>query len=376
MDWSLVRIKMVRGGLAFLFWTLIGLSFAGQLYLSSFKSGRSVSWGQAVSWSLGDWYVWAVLSLPIVQLARRFRFDSPNWGLSVGLHLLASAGFSLAYMAVRALLGQLQGSFAGTPITFGEAFSPLLFKTFLLNLLIYWVVVSVTHAFDYYRQVREREVRAVELEKRLTEARLQALQMQLNPHFLFNTLHAISALMHKDVEAADRMIARLSDLLRYALESTGEQEVSLGQELDFLRRYLEIEQTRFGSRLRVEMDIAPDTLDARVPNLILQPIVENAIQHGIEPHSRPGILRIQSRRENNGLHIEVRDNGGGLSGGKLSREGVGLSNTRARLKQLYGEEHRFDFNNASEGGLIVGLVLPFRHAEVSRAVSDRRKVAH
>jgi len=364
MGSSLFGNRWIRSSLAFLFWTLIGLSFAGQLYLSSSRSGQAVSWSRAVSWSLGDWYVWAVLSLPIVHLARRFRFDTPNWGLSVGLHLVASAGFSLVYMALRAWVGQWQGRLTGTPISFGEAFSPLLFKTFLLNLLIYWVVVSVTHAFDYYRQVREREVRAVELEKRLTEARLQALQMQLNPHFLFNTLHAISALMHKDVEAADRMIARLSDLLRYALESTGEQEVSLRQELDFLRRYLEIEQTRFGSRLTVEMDIAPDTLDSRLPNLILQPIVENAIQHGIEPHSRPGLIRIRSRRENGGLRIEVRDNGGGLPDGKLSREGVGLSNTRARLKQLYADRHRFEFDNSPQGGLVVGLTLPLRPAPV------------
>jgi signal transduction histidine kinase len=361
MNQAVLRNRFVKGGLAFLLWTLIGFAFAGQLYLSGVRSGRSVSWSQAVGSSLGDWYVWAVLSLPIVQLARRFRFDSPNWGFSVTFHLLASAAFSLIYMVVRALVGQVQGRLAGTPITFAEAF-PLLFKTFLLNLLIYWVIVSIAHAFDYYRQVREREVRAVELEKRLTEAKLEALQMQLNPHFLFNTLYAISALMHKDVEAADRMIARLSDLLRYALESTTEQEVSLRQELDFLRRYLEIEQTRFGERLRVEMDIAPDTLDVRVPNLILQPVVENAIQHGIEPHSRPGVLRISSRREDGALRVVIRDNGNGLAGGQLSREGVGLSNTRSRLKQLYGDRHRFEFDNAEGGGLTVQLVIPLRAA--------------
>src|SRR5438309_7134833 len=171
-------------------------------------------------------------------------------------------------MALRAWVGQLQSLTVGKPVAFAETFNPLLVKTFHFNLLIYWVIVSVSHTFDYYRQVQERELRAAELEKRLTQAKLQALQMQLNPHFLFNTLHSISSLMHKNVEAADRMIARLSDLLRLALESTDEHEVPLRQELSFLDRYLEIEQTRFGDRLQVHKEIAPDTLDAVVPNLI------------------------------------------------------------------------------------------------------------
>jgi len=362
MAWIFVRHRLLRAAIALLFWTLIGLAFAGRLYLSSFKLGISMSWGQAVSSSLVDWYVFALLSLPIVYLARRFRFDSPGWGSSVAIHLIASGVFSIIYILVRALIGQLQSRVVGTPVPFSELFSPLLFKSFLWNLLIYWVIVSVTHAFDYYRQVREREIRAVELEKRLAEARLQALQMQLNPHFLFNTLHAISALMHKDVEAADRMIARLSELLRYALESTEAQEVSLRQELDFLRRYLEIEETRFGNRLRVEMDIAPDSLEAQVPNLILQPIVENAIRHGIEPHGKPGVIRIKARCENGSLRVEVHDNGNGLPGGSLPREGVGLSNTRSRLNQLYGGRFQFDFNNVPGGGLMVGMIIPLRRS--------------
>src|SRR5690242_9119565 len=285
--------RSFRWTLVFLFWTLIGLSFASQLYLSSYNAGRAISWSRAVSWSLGDWYVWAVVSLPIVQLARRFRFDDTNWGRNVAVHLTASAFFSLVYTLLRAGVGQLQSQLAGQPVSFAETFNPLLVKTFHLNLLIYWVIVSVNHAFGYYRQVQDRELRAAELEKRLAQAKLQALQMQLNPHFLFNTLHAISSLMHKDVEIADRMITRLSDLLRYALESTDAQEVPLRQELDFLRRYLEIEQTRFGDRLQVRMDIAPDTLEARVPNLVLQPLVENAIRHGIEPRARPGLIELR-----------------------------------------------------------------------------------
>jgi LytS/YehU family sensor histidine kinase len=166
--------------------------------------------------------------------------------------------------------------------------------------------------------------------------------------------------MHKDVEAADRMITRLSDLLRYALESTSEQEVPLRKELEFLGRYLEIEKTRFGSRLNVEMNIAPDTLDALVPNLILQPLVENAIRHGIEPHAKAGRIELRSRHEDAVIRLEVRDNGAGLAPDSVPEEGVGLSNTRARLKQLYGEAQRFSLNNAQEGGLVVSVTLPFR----------------
>ena len=355
----LIRNRPLRWALVFVFWTLIGLSFASQFYLASYKAGRPVTWGQAVGWSLGDWYVWAVMSLPIVQLARRFRFDDVKWGRNVAIHLAASAICSLGYMALRAGVGQVQSRWGGTPVSFAETFSPLLFKTFHFNLLIYWVIVSVSHAFDYYRQMQERELRAAELEKRLAQARLQTLQMQLNPHFLFNSLHAISALVHKDADLADQMITRLSDLLRYALESTDAQEVPLRQELDFLRRYLEIEQTRFGDRLAVRLEMAPETLDALVPNLLLQPLVENAIRHGIEPRAKPGQIELRSRCEGGQLKLEVRDNGVGLSPGRKLEEGVGLSNTRARLEQLYGDRHRFALSEGPDGGLAVCLELPF-----------------
>jgi sensor histidine kinase YesM len=290
----------------------------------------------------------------------------------VPLHLAASAAFSLIYMVLRAVLGQVQDWFGGHTIAFWQAFQPLLVKSFHYNLLIYWVILNVAHAFDFYREARERELRTSELERHLAQARLQALQMQLNPHFLFNTLHAISALMHKDVELADRMIARLSDLLRYALESTDAQEVSLEQELDFLERYLEIEQTRFGDRLVVHREIDPHALDARVPNLILQPIVENAIRHGIEPHARHGQIRLSARRDNGVLHLEVQDNGKGLppDHGPME-EGVGLSNTRARLEELYGDRYRFEFRNAKEGGLIVHMVIPCSAAQEPHAASER-----
>lgn len=361
-------LSLQRRGMRWLlgvaFWTLIGLSFASQFYLSSAKAGLPVSWGQAVSWALGDWYVWALLSLPIVQLARRFRFDAPAWQRNVGIHLAASLVCSMVYVVLRALLGQLQSRWVGAPVTFAEAFDPLVVKTFQFNLLIYWVVVSVSHAFSYYRQFQERALRASELEKRLTEARLQALQMQLNPHFLFNTLNAISSLMHQDVKAADRMLARLADLLRYTLDSTNAQEVPLRKELAFLDRYLDIERSRFGARLRVEKDVAPEALNVLVPNLMLQPLVENAIKHGVERKTREGLITLGARTVQGRLLIEVRDNGPGLGPEGLRREGIGLSNTRARLQQLYGADHRFELKTAAEGGLVVEIELPVQSRPV------------
>ena len=352
---TVIQKRWAKWLFGFVFWTLLGLSFASQFYISSAKAGLEVSWRQAVSYALGDWYVFAALSVPVIQLARRFRFEAGTWAWSLAAHLLGAVTFSFAYMVVRAWIGQWQSG-----ASFAEAFRPLLVKTWHFNLLVYCVILAVSQAFDYYRKYRERELHASELEKNLAQAKLHALQMQLNPHFLFNTLHSISSLMHKDVEAADRMIVRLSDLLRAALENSDTQEVTLRHELEFLQSYLEIEQIRFGNRLTVKLDIAPDTLEAQVPNLILQPLVENAIRHGIEPHARPGRIELRAHRQAGELALDVCDNGAGLPNQGPGREGVGLSNTRARLQELYGKAHRFELGSAPGGGLLVQLVIPFR----------------
>ena len=200
------------------------------------------------------------------------------------------------------------------------------------------------------------------LEAGLAEARLDALKLQLQPHFLFNTLHAISSLMHKDVDAADRMIARLSELLRGAIEKVGVQEVTLREELEFLSGYLEIEQTRFHDRLSIKQDIDPGALDARVPNLMLQPLVENAIRHGIEPKTGPGTITIRCVRDNGVLIFNIIDDGPGIAGGRTGtiREGVGLSNTRSRLEHLYGDAHKLELVNTESGGVDVRLEIPYR----------------
>lgn len=348
-----------RWTLFFAFWALVGLSFAIHFFLNSSKTGRPVSWREAVTFSLADWFIFALLSIPVIKLARHFPFERRTWGRVAVVHILYSILFSFAFMVLRASVGQFQAWISpATGLSFSRAF-PLLAKTFQFNVWVYWVILSVCHAFDYYQKFHERELRASELEKSLAQAKLQALQSQMNPHFLFNTLHTISALMHKDVDAADRMVMKLSDLLRLALDNTDTHEVSLSQELDFLKRYLEIEQTRFRDRLKVEMEIAPETLRARVPNLVLQPLVENAIRHGVERHARPGRIVLRAQQHDGLLELQVQDNGDGLPPGGPRREGIGTSNTRSRLVQLYGDNHKFELQNIPTGGLLARVVIPF-----------------
>ena len=361
MPKTLLSRRSLPWVLYFAIWTVIGLAFAGQLYLTQAEIGRPVNWQFALSRNLIDWYAFAVLAIPAIWLANRIPLERGDWRRRITIHAVASILFSVVWMVLRAVLAAaVELTPERTPLGFWTAFSYALVATFFFNVLIYWVVVSVAHTIRFYRRDRERELRTAELETRLAQARLQALQMQLNPHFLFNTLHAISSLMHKDVEAADRMLIRLGDLLRYALESTDEQEVPLRRELDFLDRYVEIEQTRFGDRLTITKEIEPETLDAVLPNLLLQPIIENAIQHGIEPHARRGHIVLKSAREGNAMRLEIRNNGDGLPGGTKPQEGVGISNSRARLQQLYGDQGQFRLANAPEGGLIVSIVVPWR----------------
>jgi sensor histidine kinase YesM len=239
----------------------------------------------------------------------------------------------------------------------------VLLSNFLVGLVVYGLILAVGVALNYYGQYRQEELRASQLEAQLAQSQLQALKMQLHPHFLFNTLNSISALQLVDLRAAQKMMARLGDFLRMTLDNVGAQEVTLKEEIEFLRCYLEIEHTRFDKRLTTRLLIAPDTLDAKVPNLILQPIVENAIRHGIAPRLAPGIISISAQRENGLLRMQVVDNGEGLTentGNKAGpAEGLGLANTRSRLQHLYGSKARLHLANAREGGLVVTLEIPF-----------------
>lgn len=347
--------------LYWLSWTLVGLAFAGQHYLKAASFGEGVSWAVALQGALADWYVFALLAFPAFRLARRFPLGGARWRLRLALHGLGGVVFSLVWILGRAGVGELffPGHRSEKPLH--ELIRYVLVATFFFNMLVYWVVVTVAHTVAYADSLRERERRLVELEGRLSSARLMALQMQLNPHFLFNALNGIGTLMFRDVDAADAMLVRLAELLRHALDRSGRQLVSLREELSFLERYLTLEQMRFGERLTVEREIDDGLLDAQVPNLILQPLVENAIKHGIEPRVAPGriVLRAVSPAPGR-LRLEVADNGRGLPPDRGPGSGVGTSNTLARLAQLYRSEGSFRLEPNPGGGVSAVVELPLR----------------
>ena len=240
----------------------------------------------------------------------------------------------------------------------------------LLDLLAYGSLAGLAHAVHFSKRYRERERRALFLESNLTKARLNALQAQLQPHFLFNTLNAIATLLRRDPKAAEVTLTSLSELLRLALSRSNEQEIPLREEMEFLERYLEIQQTRFGDRLRFEQQVDPAALDCLVPTLMLQPLVENAIRHGLEPSPNPGCVRVQAQRTGEKLSLSVEDDGVGL--GAEVRDGVGLSNLRARLEALYGADQQMHVRARPQGGVAVRIEIPLRPAPPLEAINPRR----
>jgi two-component sensor histidine kinase len=380
----------LRLALIFLVFTVVGLLEAGQNLMMQYLANRPFTGWQALLMGVSDWYIWAALT-PFVLLAAQYcPLGQRSWPVSLFLHIVLSV--MCATLVVQLMIPVMERVQMDTdsprlakPGDVNEAVPPdpsplpstfpttsrwdsnelgfrLIGLRFAVYLLVYWTIVGVGHALAYYRKYREREMHALALESRLSQTQLQMLKMQLQPHFLFNTLNAISALMHQDVELADQMLVRLAQLLRATLESSGSQEVPLKQELEFVELYLEIEQARFGPRLVVNLVADAETMDAAVPNLILQPLVENAVRHGVAPRPETGHIDIRARRENGRLRVEIMDDGPGMPGGPSAqkREGVGLSNARARLQQMYGDAHQFTLANRAGGGLIVTLCVPFR----------------
>jgi LytS/YehU family sensor histidine kinase len=340
-------------------WTVVGLAFAGQHYLTSAKVGVPVAWGSAITGALADWYLFGLLALPAARLAARFNLAGRHWRLRIALHLVAGAVFSLLWILLRAALAQVLVPLRGAEKPFGEVLRYVLVATFFFNMIVYWVVVTGTHAFAYYRSFRERERNVLELEARLTSARLHALRMQLNPHFLFNALNGIGTLMYRNVDAADSMLVKLASLLRHSLDRGEHLTAPLREELEFLDRYLDLEQMRFGDRLRVERDIDPSLLPLPIPTLLLQPLVENAIKHGVEPVTRPGTVTVRIERTDDGrVRLEVHDDGRGVPPGGPSREGVGTSNTRHRLRQQYGSAASFVLTPREGGGTSAIIEIP------------------
>lgn len=388
-----VRFQLVASALILGIWALLVLAFAGQLVFTT-----STPWETALRISLRDWIPWAVLAPVTAWLAWKFPLEREKLHLSIPVHVV---GCMLMVLACDLIVRQLPSPFPQRPdaraedsqedrprmgMRWGPGPGPgpgsawrdgppqedgppprlqdrprgpmhmgALVMRARFNLPIYWVIVSIVHALIYYRRSREKEMSSRELEARLTEAKLQALRMQLHPHFLFNTLNAISTLVHTNPKAADEMIGNLSELLRATLDTT-EQEISLRRELEFLDRYLEIQQARFRGRLKLEKSVAENTLAALVPTLVLQPLVENAIRHGVEPQTGTGLVRISAAVNGANVLITIEDDGPGTQ--NKGSSGIGLANTRARLEQLYGTAGILRLLSP-ERGFAVQVQLPY-----------------
>ncbi|MCI0491189.1 MAG: histidine kinase [Blastocatellia bacterium] len=344
-------------------WTLIALFFTGETLMRSQLDGPSLPWLRVLGWQLFSCYLWLAFLPLILWLGRRFRFERGQLTRSLMIHFAAALVIPLLQQGIDAFVLPRLGYPPGRHLdSFLATYKSFLLFNYPINVAAYWATIGAQYGIGYYHMYRERELRASQLEAKLAQSQLQVLKMQLHPHFLFNTLNTISELIHKDPDVAEQMVTNLSDLLRLALQTAGGQEVPLQQELDFLEKYLEIEQMRFHDRLLVRMEIDPDALNASVPNMILQPLVENAIRHGIAPLDCGGRIEIRAARDNGRLSLRVSDDGQGLPGGNIAaiKEGVGLANTRARLKHLYGAEHRFELRGAPGPGLTLEMTIPYR----------------
>lgn len=357
-------------------WTLIGMTFTlnyyffADHYVAIFRQPPSL--GQMLIWELPYWFLWAALSPLVFWLTRRFPLERGHLISNSGLHVIACLLLSLVHRAAYLVVGWvLHVAVYRRLASISEVFSFLLLFNLPTGFMSYSTVLLVGYAIDYYRRYQDEELKISRLKAELaqaqlqvTQAQLQSLKMQLQPHFLFNTLNSISTLLDEDVEAADEMLARLGDFLRLTLDNSGAQQVTLQEELEFLRCYLGIEQVRFQDRLTVQMEIDPETLDALVPNLILQPIVENAIRHGIIACVGKGRIEIHSYRSNGLLRLEVTDNGPGLHADRsadpgTNKRGLGFSLTQQRLERLYANNQRLSLQDGAAGGLQVTLEIPF-----------------
>jgi signal transduction histidine kinase len=361
--------------LSFGLWTFVAVANGVTIFQFDRSIGRYMSLRDEITLPLINNLIYAALTPVVFGLALRHPIQRTNWMRRTGVHFVGSLGFTVAHVALRSLVypvwdPRIRGYayIVWNPHTYVFNVQWVLInRLFFYNVTsdissVYLPIVLIAQAVWYQKKFREREVRTFELEAQLAKAHLQALKSQLQPHFLFNTLHSISALMLTDVQAADRMMTRLSDLLRMSLENDGVQETSLSRELEFVGGYLEIEKVRFEERLEVVLEIPPDTLDARVPHLLLQPLVENAVRHGISRRSAAGEIRIAATHDDHSLYLRVRDNGPGLGEheARPGKVGLGLVATRERLQTLYGSDQSIDIRNLPEGGVEACVRIPFR----------------
>ncbi|MCI0614730.1 histidine kinase [bacterium] len=335
-------------------WIIVGLVFTSQLHFFAAHAGGKMSWLDSLVWEIPRWLLWAFFAPFVTRLARRYPVHKENAAKRIALHTFFGVIFSLIHLVLFVLIFHGIRTLMGDHGKFFDTLQFAFALDFHVGVAVYWLLVLL-------RQSRDSEQRIARLHAELSQAQLQALKMQLHPHFLFNTLNSISSYLRKDVEIADEMIGRLGDFLRLTLQNSGAQEIPLQQELNFLKQYLEIEQLRFQDRLNADFDIAPETLTALVPNLILQPIVENAVRHGVSAKSGPGTIQIIAKRNDSKLQIIISDNGPGIP--EQPRQGIGITSTLNRLEQLYGAQGVFQITNRSDGGTIAILEIPFRESE-------------
>lgn len=348
-------------------WTAWGLFLSTAVAVYSRLGGKDLPFLTAFRLNMPGALVWAVFTPAIIWLGRRLPpFEGRRWPRGVAVNVFASmVAVFLEVLVITVNQRWTDPMPNAAPLLISSLRSFVWW--FPSDALIYWAILAIDYGVRHYDKLRERELRASQLEAQLSEARLQVLKKQLQPHFLFNALHTVGQLIRTGQHAtAVEVVAGLGDLLRRVLDEGATQDVPLKQELEFIRGYLDIEQIRFRDRLRVVIDAESETLDARVPHLILQPLVENAIHHGIAPRASGGSLVICARRINGDLHLTVRDDGSGLAARTLAVEarGVGLTNTSARLRQLYGPGASFEVVNAADGGVAAHVVLPFQLAAV------------
>ncbi|HEX3183370.1 MAG TPA: histidine kinase [Pyrinomonadaceae bacterium] len=347
-------------------WAVLGVIYVGPTYMEVRAAQMGHAAWRVFAWGILTWGAWAPLTPAMIWLARRYSLIDGAWKKNLLVHLPAFVVLSIVHSAAAVAIILTLDPFQGmgdSPKAFWPRFLSRALGSFGSDLVVYGAVIGIFYALDYYRKYREREILATRLESQLAQAQLDSLRMQLHPHFLFNTLNGIVGLVRDNKnQAAVSMLVGLSDLLRHTLEHSSRQEVELREELSFIKLYLSIQEMRFSDRLRIEFDIDPQTARALVPNLILQPLTENALRHGIARSVASGVVGITSAVEDGHLRLMVYDNGGGLPDDWQMKgsTGIGLANTAARLQQLYDDNHQFDIRNRDEGGVEVLILMPLR----------------
>jgi two-component system, LytTR family, sensor kinase len=349
--------------MSFGLWTVLGFLDVAWKVIDAIRAEVIGSpWEQAL-WEMSSAYGFALVMPLLIWFASRHRFTRSAWPQTLSVHAPVMVLFSLAHVGIMVSIRYAVYRVFGGEYHFGPLWLQLPYE-FLKDIITYWVIVGLTAGWYYYRQSQERALRESELERQLAQARLHAISQQLHPHFLFNTLNTISAIMHENVAAADTMLTKLSDLLRLALDRSDTQEVTLEEESRALALYADIMGERFRDRLTVDVDVDPSASTALVPTLILQPLVENAIRHGVSRLPEGGTIHVQAERRNGRVRVAVADSGPGTTKtpAEIMSGGVGLSSTANRLAQLYGADHQFAAGNAAEGGFRVTIDLPYHTA--------------